>query len=855
MSPVDPPSARAFVSDASSAESVTPRDQTLSSGRATRDWDGEDLLWLHEGVPPEVPASDAAGSVSWLRELGSSVASASHVAGTASSDASTPEWLRGVMSSVATASNAASPMASASSTTFDDGAEALAALLAEVESEIDNTPLTKIARDRIIGRLESRINDTPLTKAERDRLLTSVAVMQGVSVGSSVASVSVDPPEDIVVDGPLVSGGGGDGVSVAEPVGSTNNVLLCQPCQPQPDPYPLLIDCEDTSTASTFPGYGSPAMPYVPPVLPSSSASTVGLSVASGSVSVDDVASATVPVTATPPGGEGDGNVLFHDTPVRTAPGPSATSVEVVINKFDRAKLDPGNYEDSKVLDKIREGLEEKFGVNSKDSLTSEKSEAGDCVQNVHVQVSATRNLDLIAQVDTKVHMYNMEGVLEVSPPKTSNPDLSAKVGEILDLNTTSNLLWDWQNISFDTVCINQELINTSIYVSPEDNQSSTLLYNFLQNSCTSSLKARIKKEFKQLPEFQKGGLTYLWLLLHTILRQTPGVSKQLAKFIELFSEKGPTLMKGNLYIGGKQLRNALSLLYGEGQLAQNTEKLLWTGAAKSKNTLLKGIAQNRIISAEEERIERSIFTAPDRSQKGIYDNCVSIVDKIEDTYTDQTAGGQKFADVANAQDNRFNNLSGRGGGGPGRGGAGRGHGGRGRGGRLWKDRRCFNCDERGHNAASCPKDRNEANLKKNYDEWKKNRGATTPATIPERTAMAQEIVVDGFTMAYCNACQSYVKDHSSSYHSRWSADKSTFNMFDVNPGHPLVTKNKAHFAALVAARASGGASAPSAGGGSANAQGISKLNAIFSQLEKRSADEDTVTLLNAARANLQDFR
>ncbi len=108
--------------------------------------------------------------------------------------------------------------------------------------------------------------------------------------------------------------------------------------------------------------------------------------------------------------------------------------------------------------------------------------------------------------------------------------------------------------------------------------------------------------------------------------------------------------------------------------------------------------------------------------------------------------------------------------------------------------------------------------------------------------------------MAYCKDCNGYVKDHSSKYHAQWSAAKSTFNMFDVNPGHPLVVQNKDHFAALVAARNSGGDSAPSVGT-SGNADNVSKLNAIFSQIEKRASDDATVALVNAARANVQDFR
>ncbi len=156
-----------------------------------------------------------------------------------------------------------------------------------------------------------------------------------------------------------------------------------------------------------------------------------------------------------------------------------------------------------------------------------------------------------------------------------------------------------------------------------------------------------------------------MWLLSHTVLRQTPGVSESLVQFIKLWAKQGPALFKGNLYIGGKQLRNAVSLLYGEGKLEQDTEKLLWAGAAKSKNVLLKGIAVKRSIESGEYRIDNTVYSIHKSTQEAIYDRALIIVDKIIDTYADQTAGGKKFADVPNPHDNRFNNLTGnrRGGG------------------------------------------------------------------------------------------------------------------------------------------------------------------------------------------------
>ena len=877
MTPLDPPLAPTIVSDVSSVESVTPRSEETTappraqvplSVQASRDWYG-DLLWLRDGNPPGSsagsiagPTGDEASNPSWLNEAPAGVVASSP----SSLEARHLGDLRDILSPVAFGSHSTS----AAPTTFDDGAAAagLAALLDKVELEINNTPMTKDARDKAVV----KIADLRLS------LLDGSA--SGVSEVSPAAAVDGSPVSG-GGDGVSVSGGG-HGTSVAVPVASSYNDVV-QPCS-----YPSVIHYDPTSFASTatLPGFGGPPSTYVPPVLSSGPVavpvtssstsagfvgtclpvSTAGHTIPSGSVPVGPSAAshsdtnvtaapAPVPVPVNPP--EGERSAIFYDTPVRSAPGPSATDVEVVISKEERLKLDVTNYDQLKILEKIRGGLDDKFGVSSKDSLLSDKSEAGDNVKNVHVQVSATKYFDLIAQTFTHFTKYDMLEILDISPSKSSDPDLSKPISEILDLQKSQNLLWEWQWLRFEDVCVTQALINTSVFVCAADNQSSNLMYRFLYNSCTSSLKQLIDKEFKELPASKKGGLTYLWLLLHTVLRQTPGVSTSLVQFIKLWSTKGPALVNGNLFIGGKQLKNALSLLYGAGRLEQDTPNNLWKGASLSRNKFLSKIAEKNCVEADEARLSLKIYDALNQSQQSIYDKSVAIVDTIMDAYADQTAGGKRFADVPATQDNRFNNLSGRrsgvprsgvpGGGGPPRGGGNR------------RSRPCYNCEQPGCSVKKCKKTLNQERIDRNIELAKRGEFGVE---IPERAAATQpqQKMVDGFCMAYCKHCQCYVKDHSTKYHDKWSADKSGFNMFDVNPSHPLVVRNKEHFAALVASRRSGSDSVsaltvpPGDDGG--QAQRMANLNSILSELEKRVSDEHSVNLVNAARANAaQGFR
>ncbi len=88
-----------------------------------------------------------------------------------------------------------------------------------------------------------------------------------------------------------------------------------------------------------------------------------------------------------------------------------------------------------------------------------------------------------------------------------------------------------------------------------ENRRSSTLLLFFLCNSCTQELKDEIKDSFESLEPFEKGGATYLYLIMAHMFQMTTNVVTALKSVVTWFSRNGIAKIKGeNVFLAGKQL-------------------------------------------------------------------------------------------------------------------------------------------------------------------------------------------------------------------------------------------------------------------------------------------------------------
>ena len=516
---------------------------------------------------------------------------------------------------------------------------------------------------------------------------------------------------------------------------------------------------------------------------------------------------------------------MYYDSPVRDTPTQQLLGVAVVMRAEERAKLDPTDYYNNKTIETIVASIDSKFGV-SKSSLTSEKEEEGDMMKFEHVQVSSTHMFDKLEQIINRCAKYSMLNILTVHAIK--NRDASLPISDILELDDTAKMKTlheHWVDLTFEDIRFYQLLLNTSRYVREADQNGSTLLYKLLVNSCTYSLKESILKHFDQLPVEEQGGLTYLWLLLNHIFRQTPGVTESLVKALALFGDKGPNSFgtKFTFKVTLKYLKNALSLLKGSERLPSNALTLILKGGAKSKNELLADLSNKTLLNKEEYRLKPITFYSPPPSQQQLYDDCVNALDLFGQVYDDQVLS-KPWEDVSTPQDGRINFAGGGSGGGG--------------------ENSCFNCEKVGCNVKICKEKKDWARIKKNRDafmEKKKERassGDPKSKQIPERPS---KVTVGNKVLTWCKPCGEYSPTHSTKFHSKWKKDKDGFNICQVCPTHPLV--------ANISSTAASSADAETAAS-SGTPLDTSKVKTLLTKLEKQVSTTDAVMTVNALRSH-----
>jgi hypothetical protein len=155
-----------------------------------------------------------------------------------------------------------------------------------------------------------------------------------------------------------------------------------------------------------------------------------------------------------------------------------------------------------------------------------------------------------------------------VDPTATA---LWEKYGEV-----TINLFEDWIHLTIHQVKEWQSDINHQ--GGDENRRSSAWLLAFLRNSCTQELKDGIK----DLEPFEKGGATYLYLIMAHLFQMTTGVVTALKSVITRFSRDGIAKIKGeNVFLVAKQLTAVVKSLARVDALSDELLERLWMGCQK----------------------------------------------------------------------------------------------------------------------------------------------------------------------------------------------------------------------------------------------------------------------------------
>jgi hypothetical protein len=117
----------------------------------------------------------------------------------------------------------------------------------------------------------------------------------------------------------------------------------------------------------------------------------------------------------------------------------------------------------------------------------------------------------------------------------------------------TVNLFENWTHLTIQQVKEWQSDINRQ--GGDENRRSSAWLLAFLRNSCTQELKDGIKDAFENLEPFEKGGATYLYLIMAHMFQMTTDVVTALKSVVTRFSRDGIAKIKGeNVFLAAKQL-------------------------------------------------------------------------------------------------------------------------------------------------------------------------------------------------------------------------------------------------------------------------------------------------------------
>ena len=100
------------------------------------------------------------------------------------------------------------------------------------------------------------------------------------------------------------------------------------------------------------------------------------------------------------------------------------------------------------------------------------------------------------------------------------------------------NLLEEFGSITFEEV--KQWTEDSLLWSQSEfESQDQEWLLTFTRNSCKTDLLVKVEEKFHKLEGHHKGGTTYLWLMLHTVVYITDDVATSLKGIVKSFATKG----------------------------------------------------------------------------------------------------------------------------------------------------------------------------------------------------------------------------------------------------------------------------------------------------------------------------
>jgi len=580
------------------------------------------------------------------------------------------------------------------------------------------------------------------------------------------------------------------------------------------------------------------------------------------------------------------GNV--HNFLARDAPGAlgilsgsgeaffSDFDLHVVLEKSRRkTQGDLGYHEQVEAMTK---GLKSKLGISqwgvTRDEDKGNISASASAADTIHQTSEKVKELqkactawDYAAVFHTPIFKSDKLLGMSDSQLKSVHPD------DVIDWDQdTQNIFTEVRGISYAQIKYWQRFLNLNHHVLPVDRDSNKYLFQYVANSLTPDLLKEVEKRFRQnfaVPE--RGGASFLWTTLITVYSCSRADGDALVQEMDEWKAHGPTKTKNQNLI---KVHNRFKRIIPQLEWARRLDPSMISDAYKG---LSKCSCPTFVSMFETERREylknevlRGYALGVDPTvkltQKQIATKLLDIFKSAEELYCMLCSNGE----WTGAQGKELTyNLS--------------------EGGRSDFEATCWNCGGK-HPLSRCPEKRNErtiaANRKAFWENRKKSVGekkeiptrdssGTAKKEGPGANVTVQSTNCDRLTDSgkfeyKCMKCRSGKRafkwgGHPTDYHDKWLANKDGFCMATAAPTHPVVLKQKAHDAQLLAARTSaGGATTSGLTAGDTAASGprftkaefddfVAKSNNLLNVIAQRPGTfeaSQATTSLNALQAS-----
>ncbi len=521
-------------------------------------------------------------------------------------------------------------------------------------------------------------------------------------------------------------------------------------------------------------------------------------------------------------------------------------ALDVKLEKHRRKQAEDLGYQEQ--VDAMTKGDKEKIGISqwgvTKDGDKGNISASASVVNTIH------QTADKLEQLHKSCVEWDYTSIFMV-PVIKKDVDLDMSQEELAWTHPDDLFDFDQDNqclftehrlITYEQVKFWQRFLTVgSPFVDEEDRNSNKYLYKYVRNSLTTDLSKLVVNKHKELfTAEERGGAAFLWVLLQIVFQGNSGAADALVNELNQWKKVGPRTTKSENFIRiNNRMKRIIPELKHSNRLVKTMIRDVYTGMQLCSCPLFverfKKKDQDLLVAEIETNFVVASVAASTLSQEQLCDKLLSIFEEAERLYTVLSANGE-WKGVKGKE--LSYHLS--------------------EGGRSDFEISCWNCGG-AHHLDECPKPHNAktiaANKKAYYEKKKKPSKQDIPTrdssgntkkegdTNARKPATNNDRLNSNGKFEYkCTLCKTNRRaykwtNHPTHHHNNWLSNQDSFCMATADPSDPVVAKQKAYDAQLLAARSSaGGAAASGTSAGGTAASGPRLTKAAFDEFASKSA-------------------